>query len=145
MFGRRNDTCDTHSTEAIGDGTQTIKKGWALKGKRATTRFSENVKNYLKKSCISCEKTGSRPDYNSLSEELRKAIDDNGQKLFQKDECLNPSQIKRYVAQYLSKSKARMENTTTNAPKVPRIELQTNSIEDDEKLSESVNMLDVND
>ncbi|XP_062600965.1 uncharacterized protein LOC134262593 [Saccostrea cucullata] len=141
LFRRETDICDTNSTDSLRESTQQTKnKGWALKGKRVTTRFSENVKLYLKNICISSDKTGSRPDYQSLSEELRKATDENGQKLFQKDEWLNPTQIRGYVAQFLSKSKAKM----ATAPKQSRVELQEVSVEDDEKLSEVVNMLDVN-
>ena len=70
------------------------KGGWALKGKRLTARFSENVKKYLQNICISCEKNGTRPNYYQLSEELRKVTDENGQKMFVKKEWLTPSQIR---------------------------------------------------
>ncbi|CAC5399407.1 unnamed protein product [Mytilus coruscus] len=92
----------------------------------------DKVKTYLQEICASCEKTGSRPDFIALSEELRKATDENGHKLFTKEEWLNPPQIKGYIANIISKSKSSL------AVKKPRAELQEVNVDDDEKLSEVV-------
>ncbi|XP_076085029.1 uncharacterized protein LOC143055862 [Mytilus galloprovincialis] len=131
--------CTSEDQHNINMGEINEKGGWALKGKRLTARFSENVKKYLQNICISCEKTGTRPNYYQLSEELRKVTDENGQKMFVKKEWLTPSQIRGYVAQFISKSRANI-----TASKVPRVELCEVSVDEDEKLSAIVNMLDVN-
>ncbi|CAC5385877.1 unnamed protein product [Mytilus coruscus] len=105
----------------------------------STCSTSNKVKTYLQEICASCEKTGSRPDFIALSEELRKATDENGHKLFTTEEWLNPPQIKGYIANIISKSKSSL------AVKKPRAQLQEVNVDDDEKLSEVVAMLQMND
>ncbi|CAC5403888.1 unnamed protein product [Mytilus coruscus] len=68
------------------------------------------------------------------AEELRKATDENGHKLFTKQEWLNPPQINGYIANIISKSKSSL------AVKKPRAELQDVNVDDYEKLSEVVVM-----
>ncbi|CAG2231896.1 unnamed protein product [Mytilus edulis] len=104
--------CTSEDQHNINMGEINEKGGWALKGKRLTARFSEK---------------------------LRKVTDENGQKMFVKKEWLTPSQIRGYVAQFISKSRANI-----TASKVPRVELCEVSVDEDEKLSAIVNMLDVN-
>ncbi|CAC5380308.1 unnamed protein product [Mytilus coruscus] len=67
--------------------------GWAIKNKRKSTRFSLQVKDYLIQICEACDKTGKRPDCGSLSEEIKKASNENGEKLFKKEEWLSSTQI----------------------------------------------------
>jgi len=45
-----------------------------LKDKRTSVRFSEKVKTYLNKICLTCEKTGKRPDYVTLADEIRNYV-----------------------------------------------------------------------
>ncbi|CAC5384684.1 unnamed protein product [Mytilus coruscus] len=129
----------SHEVEISVNLNDKSRKGWGLKSKRANVRFSDKVKTYLQEICASCEKTGSRPDFIALSEELRKATDENGHKLFTIQEWLNPPQIKGYIANIISKSKSSL------AVKKPRAELQEVNVDDDEKLSEVVAMLEMND
>ncbi|CAC5408500.1 unnamed protein product [Mytilus coruscus] len=63
-----------------------INKGWALKDKRTNIRFSPKVKSYLNEICLNCEKTGKRPNYFALSDELRKPCDENGERMFKMEE-----------------------------------------------------------
>ncbi|CAG2244450.1 unnamed protein product [Mytilus edulis] len=129
----------SHEVEISVNLTEKSRRGWGLKSKRANVRFSDKVKTYLQEICASCEKTGSRPDFIALSEELRKATDENGNKLFTKQEWLNPPQIKGFIANIISKSKSSL------AVKKPRTELQEVNVDDDEKLSEVISMLEMND
>ncbi|CAG2228624.1 unnamed protein product [Mytilus edulis] len=129
----------SHEVEVSVNLTDKSRRGWGLKSKRANVRFSDKVKTYLQEICASCEKTGSRPDFIALSEELRKATDENGNKLFTKQEWLNPPQIKGFIANIISKSKSSL------AVKKPRTELQEINVDDDEKLSEVISMLEMND
>ena len=83
-----------------------LRKDRALKTRHPTTRFSEKVKNYLQTICVSCEQTGSRPDFVELSEELRKVTSENGEKLFLRSEWFSPAQIRCYFTQFLFKIKS---------------------------------------
>lgn len=44
-----------------------------------------------------------RPDSVSLSYEFKKVTDEHGERLFKRDEWLSSTQIKGYIASYLSK------------------------------------------
>ncbi|CAC5398078.1 unnamed protein product [Mytilus coruscus] len=104
-----------------------IIKGWALKGKRTNIRFSPKVKSYLNEICFNCEKTGKRPNYFALSDELRKSCDENGERSFKIEEWLNPTQIKGYFATLSIELREIEEN-----------------VEQDEKLYEAVAIIDAN-
>ncbi|CAC5390616.1 unnamed protein product [Mytilus coruscus] len=126
-----------------------INKGWALKGKRTNIRFSPKVKSYLNKICFNCEKTGKRPNYFALSDELRKSCDENGERLFQMEEWLNPTQIKDYFATLVPKLKSgtiSSNSITDNIAVVQSIELREieENVEQDEKLYEAVAIIDAN-
>ena len=97
---------------------------------------------------MSCEQTGNRPDFVVLSEELRKVTDEKGEKLFNKSEWLSPAQIKGCFAQFLSNiSKAKHSEMEEPKKKKQRadFELKEVIIQEDENLSEVLNMLETND
>ena len=48
------------------------KDEWHLKRGVLQLVSQKKVKNYLQSVCVSCEQTGTRPDFVALSEELRK-------------------------------------------------------------------------
>ena len=121
-----------------------MKKGWALKTRRIVPRFSEKVKKYLYSICLSCEQTGTRPDFIALSEEIRKGTNDNNEKLFEKSEWLSPTQIRGCFAQFLSKAKKTGSQERKKQRTDLDLELQEIVPEEDEKLSEVVNMLETN-
>ncbi|KAK3095239.1 hypothetical protein FSP39_012015 [Pinctada imbricata] len=114
------------------------KKGWALKSKRQASRFSPKVKDYIKSVCVSCEKSGNRPDVYALSEELKKVTDENGQKLFKQCEWLSPNQIRGCIAQFLTKMKkgpSEPKKSKVCAEEISKTEV------DDDALLEVVEML----
>ncbi|CAC5373958.1 unnamed protein product [Mytilus coruscus] len=125
-----------------------INKGWALKGKRTNIRFSPKVKSYLNEICLNCEKTGKRPNYFALSDELRKSCDENGERMFKMEEWLNPTQIKSYFATQVTKLKSGTINfnSITDNNDVQSIELKEikENVEQDEKLYEAVAVIEAN-
>ncbi|VDI38812.1 Hypothetical predicted protein [Mytilus galloprovincialis] len=98
-----------------------------------------------------CDKTGKRPDCGSLSEEIKKACNENGEKLFKKEEWLSSTQIKGFIASYLSRKSKLSDHDTTPPPSkkqsVSRNEcvLEEVTMEDDEKLNEIVTALETDD
>lgn len=99
------------------------------------------------KICEECDRTGRRPDTVSLSEELKKVTDENDERLFKKDEWLSSSQIKGYVASFLSK-----KSQSVIVPSPAKKQLLSNEcvvdvctcIDEDEKLTEIVSALESN-
>ncbi|CAC5360013.1 unnamed protein product [Mytilus coruscus] len=125
-----------------------INKGWALKGKRTNICFSPKVKSYLNEICLNCEKTGKRPNYFALSDELRKSCDENGERMFKMEEWLNPTQIKSYFATLVTKLKSGTINfnSITDNNDVQSVELKEieENVEQDEKLYEAVAVIEAN-
>ncbi|CAC5425036.1 unnamed protein product [Mytilus coruscus] len=124
--------------------------GWAIKNKRKSTRFSLQVKDYLIQICEACDKTGKRQDCGSLSEEIKKASNENGEKLFKKEEWLSSTQIKGFIASYLSRKSKSSDHDTTPPSKKQSVSqnecvLEEVRMEDDEKLSEIVTALETDD
>lgn len=112
-----------------------------IKNEASYNSFLETVKNYLQSICVSCEQTGTRPDFVALSEELRKVTSENGEKLFLRSEWLSPAQIRGYFAQFLFKIKS----SESQELKKQRFDLEIqDTIQEDEKLSEIVNLLETN-
>ena len=92
------------------------------------------------KICGECEK---RPDCSSLSEELKKVTDKDGVKLFKKEEWLSSSQIKGYIASYLSKKcKSVIEPPPYKKQMFGDECCEDVCIDKDEKLAEIVSALD---
>lgn len=87
-----------------------------FKKKRKSTQFSLQVKDYLIQICEACDKTGKRPECGSLSEELKKASNENGEKLFKKEEWLSSKQNKGFIASSLSKKSKSSDHDTTPPP-----------------------------
>ncbi|CAC5416613.1 unnamed protein product [Mytilus coruscus] len=141
----------TTDTELIINSDSEDRIGWAIKNKRKSTRFSLQVKDYLIQICEACDKTGKRPDCGSLSEEIKKASNENGEKLFKKEERLSSTQIKGFVAFYLSRKSKSSDHDTTPPPSKKQSVSQNECVleefrmEDDEKLSEIVTALETDD
>ncbi|XP_063412207.1 uncharacterized protein LOC134694977 [Mytilus trossulus] len=141
----------TSDTELNINSNSEDRMGWAIKNKRKSTRFSLQVKDYLIQICEACDKTGKRPDCGSLSEEIKKACNENGEKLFKKEEWLSSTQIKGFIASYLSRKSKLSDHDTTPPPSkkqsVSRNEcvLEEVTMEDDEKLTEIVTALETDD
>ena len=89
------------------------------------------------------DKAGKRPDYVALSNEIRKSCDEQGERVFKKVEWLNPSQIKSYVASFLTKPKTESE-TSSSTLHVQLKEILKENVSQDETLSEVIAVLETN-
>ena len=136
-------TSETVDSQFQQESTDQKRIGWALKHRKKATRFSEKVKDYLFKICEECDRTGKRPDSSSLSEELKRVTDKDGVKLFKKEEWLSSSQIKGYIASYLSKKcKSVIEPPPYKKQMFGDECCEDVCIDEDEKLAEIVSALD---
>ena len=93
------------NTEESENDMESQNMGWALKCTAKNARFSVKVKTYLLDIFVQCDKSGKRPNYGMLSEELKKVCDENGNRMFCPDEWLIPSQIRGVFASYLMKQR----------------------------------------
>ena len=73
-------------------------EGWALKKARKNTRFSAKVKEYLLQKFQIGESTKQKVDPMQLSTEMRRALDEQGNRLFKPEECLKAQQIRSFFA-----------------------------------------------
>lgn len=72
----------------------TVSMGWALPKPRAgSTRFSCKVKNYLTANFDQGEQSGLKADPQQVSNDMRKARDEQNNRLFDRDEWLTKSQV----------------------------------------------------
>ena len=77
----------------------TLQMGWALsRPKTGSVRFPENVRRYLTAKFDIGERTGHKADPTQVSLDLRAAKDENGERLFKKEEWLNKLQIKGFFS-----------------------------------------------
>ena len=90
------------------------------------------------------DKTGKRPDYVVLSNEIRTSCDEQGERVFKKVEWLNPCQIKSYIVSFLTKQKKKSE-TSSSTLHVQLKEIPNEDVGQDETLSEVIAVLETND
>ena len=83
-----------------------LTRGWALSKPRAPTRFSENVKDYLKAKFNQGEQTGLKANPKQVSADMRNARDEQNKRCFSREEWLTVVQIKNFFSR-LASSKRR--------------------------------------
>lgn len=76
-------------------------EGWALKTSKPAKRHTKNVKEYLYKIYLECDLSGKRPNFDNLSAELKTKRNENGVKMFSRDEWLAASQIRSLFANFV--------------------------------------------
>ncbi|CAG2210475.1 unnamed protein product [Mytilus edulis] len=79
-------------------GTPSSDMGWAIKKERKNQRFTENLKTYLRAIFNAGEQSGRKSNADDVSRNMRVCRDENGNKMFQPDECLQPSQIASFFS-----------------------------------------------
>lgn len=78
--------------------------GWALKSSfTRRTRFNSNQKDYLMKKFDIGQKTGRKLDPVTVSKEMRRAKDSNGNRLFSMNEFLTAQQVQSFFSRLASK------------------------------------------
>ena len=74
-----------------------LTEGWALhKPKGGAVRFSEKVRQYLASKFEIGEQSGRKEDPRQVSQDMRKAKGENGERLFSREEWLTKAQIKDF-------------------------------------------------
>ena len=89
-------------------------------------------------------KTRKRPDYIALADEIWKSCNVQGEWVFKKAKWLNPSQIKSYMASFLTKPKTKSE-TSSSTLQVQFKEIPNEDVGQDETLWEVIAVLETND
>lgn len=87
-----------------------LSEGWALKTSKPAKKHSVRVKDYLKDVFNHFEVTGKRPNYESLSDELKTKRDETGAKCFSTEEWLSPSQIRSLFSNFVRKNTTSAQN-----------------------------------
>ena len=108
-----------------------VQKGWALRQERKQVRFKPHVHEYLRSVFDAGEKTGKKSSAIEVAAKMRLMKDDNEQRIFSPDECLQPSQVVSYFS--------RLSQNRSSSQKKQREELDdqqtVDSVEDDEYLA----------
>ncbi|XP_063436491.1 uncharacterized protein LOC134717922 [Mytilus trossulus] len=79
-------------------GSPSSDMGWAIKKDRKSHRFTENVKTYLRAIFNAGEQSGRKSNADDVSRNMRVCRDENGNKMFQPEKCLQPSQIASFFS-----------------------------------------------
>ena len=90
------------------------------------------------------KKTGKRPYYVALAYGIRKSFDEQVERVSKKAEWLNSSQIKSYMASFLTKLKTKSKPSSSTLH-VQLKEIPNEDDGQDETLSEVMTVLETND
>ena len=80
-------------------------QGWALKGMKKATRFNENQRQYLDNKFQIGQESGHKADPEKVSQDMRYARRDNGERRFDVEEFLTAQQIQSYFSRTAAKLK----------------------------------------
>ena len=86
--------------------------GWALHEPASKARFPEAVKKYLTAKFNLGEKTGEKAEPHQVAQDMRNARNENGDRLFHRDQWLTKDQIKGFFSRLAA---ARRKAGATNA------------------------------
>lgn len=84
-----------------------LKKGWALKTKRAVKRFSSNQTSFLKDIFLQGEITGHKSDSEEVATKMWSGKK-NGRRQFAQQECLTATQIASYFSHMALEKKGKV-------------------------------------
>ena len=100
------------SVSASPPSDQAVSMGWALPKPRAgSSRFTEKVKNYLTARFDLGEQTGRKADPQQVSNDMRKATDEQNNRLFDREEWLTKSQVQGFFSR-LAATRRRQQDCT---------------------------------
>ena len=75
-----------------------LQRGWALHKPRSSTRFSQNIKDYLTARFNIGERTGRKSDPAQVALDMRSAKDESNERLFTRSEWLTKNQIQSFFS-----------------------------------------------
>ena len=100
------------SLSASPPSDQPVSVGWALPKPRAGySRFNEKVKNYLTIRFDLGEQTGRKADPQQVSNDMRKATDEQSNRLFDSKEWLTKSQVRGFFSRLAATRRRQQEPT----------------------------------
>ena len=82
-----------------------LPQGWALRTTKSSKRFNERQKSYLNEKFNNGNETGHKLDQVTVSQDMRFAKDQDGNRRFTLNEFLTPQQIQSYFSRKASKKK----------------------------------------
>ena len=83
-----------------------LSEGWALRASKKSTHFNENqTENYLDEKLKLGQETGNNKDSSQVASDMRRAKNENGERLFAVGEFLSPQQIESYFSRSEAKIK----------------------------------------
>ena len=88
------------------------KEGWALKEVKKPYRFSKNQKGYLEAKFNVGQASGRKLDGEVVAKEMRRARNEDGNRLFGESEFLSPQQISSYFARLAAKLRQKQLEVT---------------------------------
>ncbi|PFX16270.1 hypothetical protein AWC38_SpisGene19477 [Stylophora pistillata] len=101
--------CEASTHQVVHDSmppVNTVSMGWALPKSRAgSTRFSCKVKNYLTAKFVQGEQSGLKADPQQVSNNMRKARDEQNNRLLDRDEWLTESQVQDFFSRLTANRK----------------------------------------
>ncbi|XP_052097174.1 uncharacterized protein LOC127732145 [Mytilus californianus] len=113
-----------------------LDQGWALKKDRKVVRFSVPVKDYLENIFLEGERTSKKANANVIAQQMRKLKNEDGQRRFSFDECLQPSQIVSYFSRLaLLYKQGRLKERALQVTNI--------SVEDDDNLTSILEEIDI--
>lgn len=95
----------TSSTAQSKPAAEVIQQGWALKTSKKSKRFNDNQKSYLNDKFQIGQETGIKADPEDVSQDMRHAKMENGERRFTVDEFMTSQQIKSYLSRRAAKVK----------------------------------------
>ena len=106
------DASESSTKQGVQDSSpsnQAINMGWALPKLRTGPRFSDKVRNYLTARFDLGEQTGLKADPQQVSSDMRKARDEQNDRLFDREEWLTKSQVKSFFSRLAAARRRKQE------------------------------------
>lgn len=114
----------------------TVNEGWALRSARKAYRFNETQTSYLTAKFQIGQTTGMKVNAEAVAVEMRRARDENGEKLFKVSEFLSTQQI----ASYFSRLAAKIRKQTLLEPDIRAIQEEENFAAATKSANEAINL-----
>lgn len=96
-----------HHTLVKNSSVEKLQQGWALKKTRKFARFSSKVKDFLHRVFQEGEESGRKAIPVEVSQRMKSLRNSTGEKFFNPDEWLQPSQINSFFSRLSLNAKAR--------------------------------------
>ena len=93
-----------------------LEMGWALKRYSGSSRFSQNVKEYLTAKFMLGEKTGQKADPAQIEKDMRNARSTSNERKFSREEWLTKNQIKSFFSRLAASRRKNIAGVSIEQP-----------------------------